>query len=87
MNKDAKKFMREPWYWVKMTDRQREALRLACLSVPVKERVEKMGVDRRVVYYHLAAAIKKINEAEGLRLTTYNLVQQFNFKLIDQMRG
>jgi len=84
---NAMRFLREPWYWVEMTDRQREALRLACLSVPMKERIEKMGIDRRVVYYHLAAAIKKINKAEGLKLTTKNLVQQFTEELTYRMRG
>jgi len=87
MNEDAYKFLRNPWYWVKMTSRQREALRLSCRNLSQKRKAKTMGVDPRVVSYHLSAALKKINLSEGIKIKPENLVEHFIEELAYRMRG
>ena len=93
MNKSkALKFLQSPWYWVEMTDLQREALRLACRGILVSDAIAKMGTNRNTYYVHRRVAIKKINKDrsifEGLEeVTIENLNRIFIETLENVLKG
>ena len=60
----ALKHIREPFWFVDMTEREREVLNLASrgFSIP-KVIAPEMGFAPKSVYYHLNRATKKINKS------------------------
>ena len=83
----ALKFLQSPWYWVEMTDLQREALRLACRGVLVSDGRKEMGKSKYTYYYHRLAAIKRINKVEGTSITIEVLRLEFINKLESILKG
>jgi predicted DNA binding protein len=60
------KLIREPFYWIEeLTDRQREALNLACRGIRGEELAEKLGLRRRAALELINRAVTIINKAGG----------------------
>ncbi len=62
------------WFVDKLTDREREALRLASRGLNVvKVIAPQLKVTHKVVYTNLKSAVEKINEQTGASITFHDL--------------
>jgi hypothetical protein len=78
------KLIREPFYWIEeLTDRQREALNLACRGIRGKEMSERLGLGLRAAIALTNRAVAIINEAEDWEVTPKSLPDLI-FKLIEE---
>ena len=61
------KLIREPFYWIEgLTDRQREALNLACRGIRGAQMSERLGLKLRASIALTNRAVAIINKAEDL---------------------
>ncbi len=68
------KLIREPFYWIEeLTDRQREALNLACRGIRGKEMSERLGLGLRAAIALTNRAVAIINESEDWDITPKEL--------------
>lgn len=73
-----------PFEEVKMTDRQREAFRLACRGLDHIQIAKVMGIKWRAVYNNLSAALAKIEKATGKKLSIKDLPHLFIQNLLNE---
>ena len=78
------RLIREPFYWIEeLTDRQREALNLACRGIRGKEMSERLGLGLRAAIALTKRAVAIINEAEDWDITPKDL-PDIIWKLVEQ---
>ncbi len=78
------KLIREPFYWIEeLTDRQREALNLACRGIRGKEMSERLRLGLRAAIALTKRAVAIINEAEDWDITPKRLPDLI-LKLIEE---
>ena len=78
------KLIREPFYWIEeLTNRQREALNLACRGIRGKEMSERLGLGLRAAIALTKRAVAIINEAEDWDITPKDL-PDIIWKLVEQ---
>lgn len=78
------KLIREPFYWIEeLTDRQREALNLACRGIRGEQLAEELGLKRRAALELINRAVAIINKAEDWDIKPKQLPDLI-LKLIEQ---
>ena len=81
------KLIREPFYWIEeLTDRQREALNLACRGIRGEQLAEELGLKRRAALELINRAVTIINKAEDWDITPKRL-PDILLKLIENELG
>ncbi len=81
------KLIREPFYWIEeLTDRQREALNLACRGIRGKRMAEELEVELRAAIALTNRAVAIINEAEDWDIKPKDL-PDITLKLIENELG
>ncbi len=81
------KLIKEPFYWIEeLTDRQREALNLACRGIRGKQMAEELGLGLRAAIALTKRAVAIINKAEDWDITPKDL-PDIILKLIENELG
>lgn len=75
-----------PFEDVKMTKRQREAFRLACLGYDRHQVAAELGITWPTVYQRLKGALDKVALAKGTRYEIYQL-QRLMIQILIKERG
>ena len=78
------KLIRKPFYWIEeLTDRQREALNLACRGIRGEQLAEELGLKRRAALELINRAVTIINKAEDWDIKPKDL-PDIIWKLVEQ---